>query len=146
MFEAVFLEEINEICICRKCFCFHKFTIVNKFSLCYFYCDICFNVNDIKLINLRETETWSRWRLELLRSAYKSLACKCVFYRPEHNANEGSCQMNFDGLKMQKWNIPMDRAQTAHEKNRVICLIIFSPGVIAIKMSKTAHFLYFLLT
>ena len=53
--------------------------------------------------------------------------------------------MNFDGLKMQKGNIPMDRAQRVDEKNGVICLVMFTPGVIVIKMSKMAHFLYFLL-
>ena len=39
-----------------------------------------------------------------------------------------------------------DRAQKAEEKNGVICLVIvFTPGVMIIKMSKDAHFLYFLL-
>ena len=46
---------------------------------------------------------------------------------------------------MQKRNIPMDRAQRVDEENGVICLVIFSPRVIVIKMSKMAHFLYFLL-
>ena len=31
-----------------------------------------------------------------------SLACKCVFYRSEHNAKGGSYEMSFDGFKMQK--------------------------------------------
>ena len=45
---------------------------------------------------------------------------------------------------MQKWNIPMDSAQRVDEKNGAICLvIIFTPGVMVIKMSKMAHFLYF---
>ena len=74
-----------------------------------------------------------------------SLACKYVFYRPEYNAKGGSHELNFDGLKMQKWNIPMDRAQRVDEKNGVICLVMFTPGFIVIKMSKMAHFLYFLL-
>ena len=39
----------------------------------------------------------------------------------------------------------MDRAQRVDEKNGVICLVMFTPGVIVIKMSKMAHFLYFLL-
>ena len=46
-----------------------------------------------------------------------SLACKCVFYKPEPNAKGGSHELNFDGLIMQKLNIPMDRAQRVHEKN-----------------------------
>ena len=40
----------------------------------------------------------------------------------------------------------MDRAQKVDEKNGVICLVImFTPRVMVIKMSKMAHFLYFLL-
>ena len=31
-----------------------------------------------------------------------SLAGKCDFHRPEHNAKGGSHGLNFDGLKMQK--------------------------------------------
>ena len=40
---------------------------------------------------------------------------------------------------------PMNRAQRVHKKNSVICLVMFTPGVMVIKMSKMAHFLYFLL-
>ena len=39
------------------------------------------------------------------------LACKCVFYRPEHNANGRP-----HGLEMKKWNIPTDRAKKEDEK------------------------------
>ena len=39
----------------------------------------------------------------------------------------------------------MDSAQRVDEKNGAICLvIIFTPRVMVIKMSKMAHFLYFL--
>ena len=39
-----------------------------------------------------------------------------------------------------------DRAQKVHGKNGAICLVImFVPRVMVIKMSKMAHFLYFLL-
>ena len=31
-----------------------------------------------------------------------SLACKCLFYRPEHNAKGGHMELNFEGLGMQK--------------------------------------------
>ena len=31
-----------------------------------------------------------------------SLACKCVFYRPEHSANGPPMELNFEGLEMQK--------------------------------------------
>ena len=39
-----------------------------------------------------------------------SLVCKCAFHRPEPNAKGGFPELNFDGLKMQKWNIPKHRA------------------------------------
>ena len=61
-----------------------------------------------------------------------SLACKCVFYRSEHNAKGGSYELNFDGLKMQKWNIPMNRAQRISElisiKNKSHISILNSSG------------------
>ena len=41
---------------------------------------------------------------------------------------------------------PWDRAQTVDGKNGVICIVImFASQVMVIKMSKMAHFLYFLL-
>ena len=39
----------------------------------------------------------------------------------------------------------MDRVQRVDEKNGVICLVMFTPEVIVIKMSKMGYFLYFLL-
>ena len=39
----------------------------------------------------------------------------------------------------------MDRAQRVHGKNGFIRLVIFTPRVIVIKMSKMVHFMYFLL-
>ena len=40
----------------------------------------------------------------------------------------------------------MDEAQRKDEKNGVICLVVmFTPRVMVIKMSKITHFLYFLL-
>ena len=54
-----------------------------------------------------------------------------------------------EGLEMQKFNIPTDKAQRVDEKNGVICLVclvmMFTPRVIVIKMSQMAQFLYFLL-
>ena len=45
--------------------------------------------------------------------------------------------LNFEGLELQEWNIPTDRAQRVDEKNGVVCLFIVSnPGVMVIKMSK----------
>ena len=45
-----------------------------------------------------------------------SLACKCVFYRPELNAKGDPMELNFESLEKQKWNIPTDRAQRLDEK------------------------------
>ena len=75
-----------------------------------------------------------------------SFSCKYVFYRQEHNAKRDSMKLNFEGLEMQKWNIPTNRAWKADEKNRIICLaIIVISRVMVIKMSRMAIFLYFLL-
>ena len=46
---------------------------------------------------------------------------------------------------MQKWNISTNRALSVDEKNGVICLVMVTPRVMVIKMSKMAHFMYFLL-
>ena len=52
-----------------------------------------------------------------------SLACKYVFYRPDH-AKEEPMGLNFEGCEMGKWNKPADRYQRVDEKNRVIYLVI----------------------
>ena len=73
---------------------------------------------------------------------------KSVFYRPEHRANGGPLlKLNFEGLGMQRWNKPTNRAQRVDEKSVFICLVImFTYRVIVIKMSNNGSFLYFLLT
>ena len=77
-----------------------------------------------------------------------SWACKCVNFTKQ-NITKGErdpMKLNFDSLEMQKWNIPTDRAQRVDRKNEDICLvIIFTPQVMVIRMSKIAHLLYFLL-
>ena len=73
----------------------------------------------------------------LTYSNVSSLAC--VFYRPEHNAKEGT-PWNWI-LKMKRWHIPTDRSQRVDEKNWVFCVvIIFTHKVMFIKMSKVAYF------
>ena len=47
------------------------------------------------------------------------LASKCVFYRPEHKADQGSLKWDFEILGMQRWDKPTDRAQRVDEKNGV---------------------------
>ena len=74
-----------------------------------------------------------------------SLACKCVFYKAEQNAKGASHKLNFDNIKLQNWNITIDRAQGVNEKNGVICLIMFNPTVMVIKLPEMAHFLCFIL-
>ena len=65
-----------------------------------------------------------------------SLASQCGFYRPEHNSKRGDpMDLNFEDLKMQKWNITTDRTQRVDKKNGIICLVImFTPEVIVNKM------------
>ena len=46
-------------------------------------------------------------------------------------------ELNFEGLEMQKSNIPTDRAQIVDEENGFICLVImFTPRVMVLEMSK----------
>ena len=57
----------------------------------------------------------------------------------------GPMELNFEGLEMQKGNIPTNRARRVEGKNGVIWLVtMFIPGVVVIKMSKMPIFLYFL--
>ena len=43
-----------------------------------------------------------------------SLACKCVFYKPEHMQRGDLTQMNFE-VYLENW-IPTDRAQRIEEE------------------------------
>ena len=53
--------------------------------------------------------------------------------------------MNSEGLQKRKGTIPTVRDQRADEKNGVIYLVImFSSGIVVIKMLEMAHFLDFL--
>ena len=55
-------------------------------------------------------------------------------------------ELNFEDLEMLKWNIPTVRVQRVKERNVANGLaVIFTSGVMVIKMSKMVHFLYFLL-
>ena len=44
-----------------------------------------------------------------------SWACKCVFYVPEQSPKRENA-----GLQLQKWNIPMDRAQRIDEQTELL--------------------------
>ena len=74
-------------------------------------------------------------------------ACKFVFYRLEHNAKGGSpCNWILKVLKWKNGIKSNGLTQIVNETNGIICLVImFTPRVIVIKMSKIVHFLYFLL-
>ena len=76
------------------------------------------------------------------------LACKCAHFTDQNMIQRGRdpMELNFEGLEMQKWNTPTDRAQRVHGKNGVVCLVImFTSRVMVIKMLNIAYFLYFLL-
>ena len=51
-----------------------------------------------------------------------SLACKTGFYRSKHKAKGYLMKLNFEGLEMEKWNVPTDIVQIVDEKNGAICL------------------------
>ena len=98
------------------------------------------------MLKIKRLQNLCRKRISILTVLeVSSLEGKCVFYRPEHNAKRGSDEVNFEGLEMQKWIIPTDRVQRVDDKNVIICLVMFTYGVMVIKMSKMAYFLYFLL-
>ena len=80
------------------------------------------------------------------------LACEYVlhvnmYFTDQNIMQRGdSTKLNFEGLEMQKRNVPMDRAQRADENNGFICLVVMVISrVMIIKMSRMAKFLYFLL-
>ena len=53
------------------------------------------------------------------------LTCKCVIYRPEHNAKGDPQELNFEDLEMQKLNIPTDRVQRVDKKNGLSSYVYF---------------------
>ena len=71
-----------------------------------------------------------------------SLQCKQVFYRPKHNVKRGDrMELNFEGLEMQKLNIPTEQAQRVDAKNGVLCpAVMFTPRVMVVKLSKLPYF------
>ena len=71
------------------------------------------------------------------------VVCKCVFYRQEHNAKVGP-----HGTELECKNGIYQQIEVKEEmrKNWVISpVIMFTVRVMVIKMTKMAHFLYFLL-
>ena len=45
-----------------------------------------------------------------------ALACKRAFYIPEHNAKRDPKELSFEGLEMQRWNVPTDKDQQTNAK------------------------------
>ena len=83
-----------------------------------------------------------------IRKLFKFHVWHVNVYFTEQNImhREGLIELNFEGIKIEKRNVPTDRAQRIDKKNWAIFLSIrFIPTVIFIKMSKMGHFLYFLL-
>ena len=72
-----------------------------------------------------------------------SLVWKCVFYRPQLTGKWVPHGIEIKFFKFK--NILTDTAQKADDKNGVIRLLMFTPRVMVIKISKMAHFIYFLL-
>ena len=72
-----------------------------------------------------------------------SLVRKYVFYRPDLTGKRVAHGTKIKLLKFK--NILTNKAQRVVEGNEVICLVIFSPRVMVIKISRMAHFMYFLL-
>ena len=72
-----------------------------------------------------------------------SLVRKCVFYRSDLTGKRVAHGTKIKLLKFT--NILTNKSQRVVEENEVICLLIFNPRVIVFKISKMAHFMYFLL-
>ena len=72
-----------------------------------------------------------------------SLVRKCVFYRSDLTGKRVAHGTKIKLLKFT--NILTNKSQRVVEGNEVICLLIFNPRVIVFKISKMAHFMYFLL-
>ena len=70
-----------------------------------------------------------------------SLVRNCAFYRSELTGKWGPHGTEIKFLKFKMKYI----AQRVDEKNGIIRLVMFAPRVMIIKMSKMAHFMYFLL-
>ena len=74
-----------------------------------------------------------------------SLVKKCVFYRPELTGKRTPHGTEIKFLKFKTKGKLKDRAQIIDKKNGVIRLVMFTPRVMVIKMSKIADFMYFFL-
>lgn len=63
-----------------------------------------------------------------------------MYFTGQKNIQRGLKELDYDGLKIQKLNIRMNRVQRVDMENGIICLIMFTVGVLTIEMSKIAHF------
>ena len=55
----------------------------------------------------------------------------------------GKHALNFEVFELRKRNIPIDKSQTVYKKNGAIYIfIMFTPGVMVIKMSKMAFLVF----
>ena len=70
------------------------------------------------------------------------LACK--YFKCFTDKKTMQIELNFEGLEIQKLNIPTHRTQRVGEKKGVICIVIMlTPRVMVIKMSKYGSFFVF---
>ena len=70
----------------------------------------------------------------------------CAFYKPDFTWKWGTHGTESKFFEIQNWNASANRAQRVHEKNGVICLVMFTSRIMVIKTSKMAlvlqmHFL-----
>ena len=54
-------------------------------------------------------------------------------------------ELNFEGLEMQKWNVPMDRARIVDEKNGVVFLVIMFTTWVMVKHGKTYNYIWYII-
>ena len=88
--------------------------------------------------HFKSWHTFYRKRMSMLTDldvyVNRPLVRKSIFYRPEHLERGGSPGTETLVLKMLKGNISTNRAPRVDNRNGVICLVMFTPRVMFIKM------------
>ena len=89
-------------------------------------------VSSLVVSNLRSETKGSRFESDCV---FKP---ECAYYRSELTWKWGPHGTEIKFFEIQNWNLSADRAQRVHEKNGVICLVMFTSRIMVIKMSKMA--------
>ena len=99
------------------------------------------------MLHNESQQIFCRKKMSMLTSLkVSSLACTCIFYRPEHNSKRERSPQNqiLKVLKCRNGIYQRIELKEQMEKNGVLCLVImFTPRVMVIKISKMAHFFLF---